>query len=94
MTRLKTGMLICILALAFCMPAFAMDYTEPFKNAATVIAQGPDATGQDYGIMKVITTDGKCYIYLTDKGHYVRFKSCEDEEWTDICPDIPTINSE
>lgn len=88
MKRFKIGMLICILALSFCMPVLAMDYTAPLRNAATVVAQGPDATGSQYGLMKVITKDGNCYLYLTNKGQYIKFKPCKDENWTDLYPKI------
>lgn len=94
MKRFTIGVLICALALVFCSPALAMDYSEPFRNAVKVVAQGPDATGMNYGLVKVITQDGKCYLYLTDRGQYVKFKSCDDAEWTELYPKVNTTPEE
>lgn len=88
--QLKIGILIAMVLTLLCAPAWAMDYTEPLKSAVTVVSQGPEVTGMNYGLLKVVTRDGECYYYITDKGKYIRFKACEDKEWTDIYPEVDT----
>ena len=92
--QLKIGILAFILTLALCAPIWAMDYTEPLKSAVTVVSQGPEVTGMEYGLLKVVTGDGECYYYLTDKGKYIRFRACEDKEWTEIYPKVDTSPEE
>lgn len=58
------------------------DPYEPFKNAKSVIMKGSSVSGETpYGTARVITEDGKCYKYLTDKGQFLKYKRCGDEEW-------------
>ena len=60
---------------------------EPLKfdNAKRVVAKAPATSGvAPYGLIQVITYDGKCFEYLTDKGQFVKYKKCEEKDWTKI----------
>lgn len=53
-----------------------------FENAKRVVAKGPATSGvSPYGLIQVITYDGRCFEYLTDKGQFVKYKSCEEKDW-------------
>ena len=63
----------------------ADDCYEPLQNAVEVKAYGPESSGvTPYGKMNVVTQDGECYEYLTDKGQFIRYKKCDDGQWIEI----------
>jgi len=61
---------------------YADNELEPFKNAKYVVAKGPEASGvSPFGLVTVMTYDGRCFEYLTDKGQFIKYKACEEKDW-------------